>query len=143
MGFLAGENITAGRLNRLQPKTDLAIQSGPLNGPSTNALVPGCTISITTEAPNAEYLVTWHADFDLTSATTGTQLARARVNGAVVTTLADFAGEVSTDRGTTGNQAKGTLPAAGTHTFELVATLGSGASLNSASTISVIVTEVA
>lgn len=143
MAFLAGENITAGRLNRLQPKQYFAAQTGVLSGAVTNTLVPGCTITLTTEAANAEYTVTWFIDFDLTGVTTGTQLGRPRVDGGVLTGFADFAGEVATDRGTPGNQATGTLAAAGSHTFDLVATLGAGASVNTASTILVVITEVA
>ncbi len=141
MAFLAGENITAGRLNRLQPKTYYATQTGTLTGAVTATLVPGCSVTFTTEAANAQYDVTWFLDFDLTGATTGTQLGRARVDGAVVTPVADFAGEVATDRGTPGNQAVGTLAAAGTHTIDLVATLGANASINTASTIKVVITE--
>jgi hypothetical protein len=141
--FLAGENITAGRLNRLQPKKYWMYQSAPLAGPQTVQLVPGCSQTITTEMPGATWTAWWFLDFDITTAHTGTSLGRARVNGSTALVYADFAGEVVTDRGTPGNSASGTLATAGDHLFELVATLQTGIQLNAASSMLVEITEVA
>jgi hypothetical protein len=87
MGFLAGENITAGRLNRLQPKKYPVYQTGTLVGAVTNTLVPGCTINIVNETAGATWTCWWTLDFDLTSTTTTTGTGRARVDGVLATTF--------------------------------------------------------
>jgi hypothetical protein len=143
MGFLAGERITAGRLNRLQPKEFFVYQTAELAGATTNVLVPGMTLNFDTEAPNATYSITWFLDFDITTAHTGTSLGRARLNGVNVATYAAFAGEVVTDRGTPGNQHKGVITNAGSHTFDVVATLQAGCKLFAMSSVLLRVTEVA
>lgn len=142
MAFLAGENITAGRLNRLQPKKSIVYQTAPLVGAVTNTLVPGCTISITNETAGALWTCWWSLDYDLTTATTATGTGRARVDGVLATTFAPWAAEVGTDRATVGNVATGSLASAGPHTFDLVATLPAGIQLATQSALLIEITEV-
>jgi hypothetical protein len=143
MSFLAGERITAARLNRLQPTEYFIQQTAVLAGATTNVLVPGMTIPFTTLAPNATYTATWFLDFDITTAHTGTSLGRARLDASIVATYADFAGEVVTDRMSPGNQFSGTIALAGAHTLDVVATLQTGCQLNTVSSVLLRVTEVA
>jgi hypothetical protein len=143
VAFLAGEDITAGRLNRLQPVKTWVYQSAPLVGPQTVVLVPGCTFSYVTEMPNAKWMAWWFLDFDNTGTQTGTSLGRVRVAGFTAPVYGSWPGEVTTDRGSPGNQASGTLGAAGTYLFELVATLQTNTQLNAATSLCVEITEVA
>ncbi|WP_159056204.1 hypothetical protein [Streptomyces sp. DSM 15324] len=53
MAYAAGDRMTAGRTNRLQPKQYYAIGSGTVAGAATNADVPSATVTFTTEAANA------------------------------------------------------------------------------------------
>lgn len=142
MAFLAGEDITAGRLNRLQPKKYIVYQTSTLTGAVTNTLVPGCTISITNETAGATWTCWWALDFDLTSATTSAGTGRARVDGILATTFGVYAAEVTTDRATPGNFATGTLATAAAHTFELVATLPANMQLATQSALLIEITEV-
>ncbi len=143
MAFLAGENITAARLNRLQVKKYVVYQTSVLSGAVTNTLVPGCTINITNETVGAEWTCWWFLDFDLTSATTSSGTGRARVDGVAATTFAPFAAEVSTDRATPGNFAMGTLATVGSHTFDLIATLPANMQLTTQSSLLIEIKEVA
>lgn len=54
MSFSPGQFITAQRLNRLQPKPYWAQASSTVAASSTNADVPGCSVSFTTETDNAQ-----------------------------------------------------------------------------------------
>lgn len=143
MAFLAGEDITAGRLNRLQTKKYPVYQTSSLVGAVTNTLVPGCTISITNETAGASWVCWWTLDFDLTSTTTTTGTGRARVDGVLATTFGAFGAEVGTDRASLGNFATGTLATVGPHTFELVATLPASMQLATQSALLIEITEVA
>ncbi|MGW5352198.1 hypothetical protein ACWERV_17015 [Streptomyces sp. NPDC004031] len=121
MGFLAGETVTADRLNRLQPTVYFAIGSGMVVGAQTNADVPSATITLTTQTAGATYTAECVWDVDLTGATTATGTARMMLDGTAQPPLAVFGQEVATDRLTTAQNYSGTLATAGSHTFKLVA----------------------
>lgn len=142
MGFLAGEDITAGRLNRLQPTTYWAQASGTVAASQTNVDVPGATLSITTQTANAQLEIVWFADFDMTGAGTATGSVRPFVGATGAPAFAVFGAEVTTDRGTPGNTWVTTVAAASTFTVKLVATTTANQTLNIYTTLKVTVTEV-
>lgn len=121
MAIQAGETITAGRLNRLQPKTYYAIGSGTVVGAASGADVPSASVTFTTEVANATYEATCIWDIDLTGATSATGTARLAVDGVAQSPLAVFGQEVATDRLTIPQTYSGTLGAAGSHTLKLIA----------------------
>ncbi len=142
MAFLSGERITAARLNRLRPTIYSGYATAPIAGPVTNALIPGLSFTVVTTAPNAEYLATWFTDFDQTGPTTvSSALSRLRVNGSIISLFAAGQQEVASDRVTVGQLHNGVLATPGTHTFEVICSLGSALQINTQSTLSVVVTE--
>lgn len=121
MSILAGEIVTAARLNQLQPKVYYAQGSGSVVGAATNADVPSATVTFDTETDGAVYAVTGTWDVNWTGATTSIGTARIAVDGAAQTPLCTFQAEVATDRGTYSQCYSGALAAAGSHTIKLIA----------------------
>jgi len=144
MAFLAGERITAARLNRLQSTTYSATGTGTLTGPVSNADVTDATITLTTETDGATFAAWCVWDVDLSSATTGLGFARLNVDGSLLNPLSTYALDAATDRLTVPQNYEGTLATAGTHTLKLVATLVAGQQILGVNTsILVKITEVA
>jgi hypothetical protein len=144
MAFLAGENITAGRLNRLQPKPYIVKASGSLAASSTNVDVPGCSIPFTTEAANAIVQCSWSTDYDLTGATTtlaSTRLFLDTATGSDVFNV--FAAEVATDRASAAQFWQFTVSTAGAHTIKMQGTTPANMTLNIYTVIKLLVIEVA
>jgi hypothetical protein len=123
MPILAGERVTAARLNRLQPKTYSVTSNALLSGSVTDSDVPGASISLTTETDNAVYLATAAADLDLSGATTNLGRCKLSVDSSIQSPEALFQAAAATDRVTASQQWRGTLGSAGSHTLKLVATL--------------------
>ncbi len=127
MTFLAGERITAARINRLQPKTYVAACSSALTATtSTYADITGASITLTTETDNATY--TAHAVFDMNVlATSGTILmvGRMQVDSVTDSGIAVYAMDALT-RATVAMSWRGTIASAGSHTFKLQGALTSG-----------------
>lgn len=121
MAFLAGERITATRLNRLQPVKYAAVGSGTLTGPQTNADVTDATITLTTETDGAGYVAWCVWDINTTGAAAGTATMRLNFDTANLTPLATFNGPDSGERSTVTQVYEGTVTTAGSHTFKLVA----------------------
>lgn len=149
MSFLAGETITAGRLNRLQPVDyDAAATSALAVGNSTYADIPGCSITLTTGAANATYKAWAVLDCSVTAvSTTALMVGRHVVDGVVDTGIAVYAMD-TLDRATIAMMWRGTLASAGSHTLKLqgalTATVASGGSfLQSDTKLMVTITEVA
>lgn len=144
MTFLAGENITAGRLNRLQPTTYHANGSGTVAASQTNADVPGCTVTFTTAAANAVVDIWWFVQFDLAGPTTTVNTSRINIDAGAQTSpiVAAMAAEVSTDAVTTGQSWKATLAAAGSHTIKVQATTPANGGVGTNNSLKVMVTEV-
>ena len=128
MAFLAGEMLTAGRLNRLRGQPYFAQASSALTKTDTTfADITGASITFTTAAANAEYTV--DAVFDCA---VGTTSASTRMLGRIVTDGVAESGfgihEMDNlDRDSVATVAKGTLAAAGSHTIKLQGALSAAA----------------
>lgn len=121
MGFLAGETLTAQRLDRLRTKTDGAIGSGTVAASQTNADVTSATVTMTTETA-ADYKVICVWDFVATGAPASSSNGRLVIDGVSQSPLAVFNASGAGDRDTITQVYEGTLSAAGSHTFKLIAT---------------------
>lgn len=144
MTFLAGENITAARLNRLQPITLTGLGSGTVAASQTNADIPGCTVTFTTSTANAVAHCWWVPDFDLSGPQTGTGTSRLLLDGATASTkTAQYAGETATDRTTVAQMDQFTIASAGSHTIKVQATTLASMTIGLQSTLRVMVVEVA
>jgi hypothetical protein len=134
MPILAGQTVTAGQLNRMQP-TPYYEQAGTPTNLSTTTFVDigGCSITLTTAAANAAYTVQANFSFDTVTSVASAPFPYTRgaldVNGVVQS------GEARWSEGTTGMDTgdysmsskswSGTLAAAGSHTLKLVGALNS------------------
>ncbi|MEU0102387.1 hypothetical protein [Streptomyces sp. NPDC006267] len=147
MPILAGQIVTAAQLNRLQPKTFRAAATSPLAGPVALTDVPGATITLTTEMPNAVYVATAWFDYRVTS-TSGTGLGSGNVDvdGSIHSEYAVFrdshAAGATAFTDSVGHTYRGVLPAAGSHTLKLIAAPSTGQQVNVYSSITVVVYEV-
>lgn len=147
MPILAGQIVTAGQLNRLQPRTYRAVATGTLAGAVTNGDVPGAAVTLTTEKPGAVYVVSAWFDVRVTS-TSGTALGSGNVDvdGDIQSEYAVFrdshAGSANGSGSSVGHTYRGTLPAAGSHTLKLVASPSTGQQINVYSSITVTIYEV-
>lgn len=120
MGFLAGETITAGKLNRIQPT--------PYEEPCTAALtvttatyadITGCSITLTTAAANAVYMAEAVFDANVTVVSgTSLMVGRLLVDGVTDSGIAVYAMD-TTDRATIAMRWRGLLASAGSHTLKL------------------------
>lgn len=120
MAILAGQRVTAGQLNRIQPKSYGAVGSGSIAASQTNADVTDATVTF-----EAETLATYTAwcvwDYNVTGATAATGTARLAIDGVNQSPLATFNGTANNQRGTITQEYHGVLAATGSHTFKLVA----------------------
>ncbi|MFC8704727.1 hypothetical protein ACFUIV_21370 [Streptomyces anulatus] len=133
MPILAGQKVTAGQLNRLQPKTYRAgVQTSALTGPLTNADAPGIEVAFTTLAPGATVTAQIVCDFDPTTTVGGLSSGRLWIDGVGVGEFAVYQQGPGTvgDRGSTPQTYREVVPAAGAHTAKLVVTLATGMNLN-------------
>jgi hypothetical protein len=143
MSFLAGDLLTAQRVNRLRPTPYTKAATGTLGAGVTTADVPGATITFDTETDGAEVQVTWFVDFDLSGATTSLHSSRVLLDGVTASdTFATYAAEVATDRGSTGSTHKYTIPLAGSHTIKIQATTPANGGVNLYSVLSLVVYEI-
>jgi hypothetical protein len=144
MAFLAGERITAARLNRLQTVTYGAIGSGTVVASSTNADVTSATVTITTEAASAQYKAICVWDYNATGVPGASSTARLAIDGVGQSPLATFRGDAANERGTVTQTYEGNLGAAGTYTFKLIATTSTNVEIQGVNcSITVDITEVA
>jgi hypothetical protein len=133
MPFLAGDIITAQKLNWLSPTIQGAQASGVVPASSTNVDVPGTTLNPTTTNAGALIKVFWYAAFYTASGSAAGTGATCRVliDGVAPTALAmgapDAAGAVGQQQGAA--SAVTTLSAAGAHTIKLNATTPAGRSV--------------
>ncbi|MEU2149310.1 hypothetical protein ABZ741_34060 [Streptomyces globisporus] len=119
MPILAGQIITAGQLNRLQPVVYSATGSSNLVLTTTDTDVPGASVTLTTGTANAIYVAHGVFCFDAGGAVTDFGSGILNVDGAQASGNARWSGEVGTDFGTDTQLWTGTLPAAGSHTLKL------------------------
>lgn len=122
MAYLAGERITAARLNRLQPTPYGAVGSGVISASSTNADVTSATVTFTTATAGAAYKAWCTWDFNALGIPGGSSTARLAIDGVGQSPLATFRGDAANERGTVSQVYTGTLSASGSHTFKLIAT---------------------
>ncbi|WP_274031496.1 hypothetical protein [Streptomyces sp. MMBL 11-1] len=146
MPILAGQIVTAGQLTRMQPREYIAAASGPLTASTTYALIPGCTITVTTVAANATWSATGVFDCNVTTAhTTNLMVGRLTVDGVAESGLSIHAMD-TLDRDTVAMLwGGGTLSAAGNHTFNMEGVIngaGGAGTFNAYSRLSVTITEV-
>ncbi|MGW6455502.1 hypothetical protein ACWF94_06160 [Streptomyces sp. NPDC055078] len=125
MPLYAGQILTAGQAERIQPRTYEAAGNVQTTGPVSNFDVPGAVINLTTLAPNATYVAECVWDFDQVG--TGTNAlgsGRLKVDGVLADRFATFQtnGSVN-DRKTTSQNYRGILAAAGAHTLGLTVNL--------------------
>lgn len=136
MPILAGEVVTAARLNRLQPTPYHVDASAPIGPSVTDTDIPGATITLTTQTNNAKFEATGDYDFDYSGAATALEQGKLVVDGVIQTGTANCQDGTATtnDRRTHSRTWYGTLVTAGSHTLKLTATLGSGIAINATHT---------
>lgn len=142
MPVAAGEKVRASVLNRLQPKPYYAVATTTLPASSSSVLVPGLSITLTTETAGAAFKAWIVLDADPAGAATTLISGRLLVDAVGQPVFATYAGEVSTDRSTVPQNYKGTLASAGSHTFTVVATTNANQQINVYSSLLVEITEV-
>lgn len=143
MGFLAGDLITAQRLNRLKATPYWKAATGTLGASQTNIDIPGVTITFTTETNLAVVQCWWYVDADLSGATTNAGFSRALLDNVTPSDVfASFGAEVATDRGTPGQSQLFTIPTAGSHTIKVQGTTPANFTFNVYSTLMLLVHEV-
>ena len=125
MPILAGGIITAGQLDRMQPRVYYAQAGSPTTITTTTyTAVGGCSITLDTLAANARFSVQANFSFDVTTAVSGVY-----TKGALFVDGVQQSGEARWTEGTSGNDTGdydmagkawlGTLAAAGSHTLDL------------------------
>ena len=133
MGFLAGDIITAQKLNWLTPVILGAQASGTVGPSSTNVDIPGTTLSPTTSNAGALIKVFWYAAFYTAAGSLlgALNTARAVIDGVGTVTFAiagpDASGAAGKQQGAA--SVVTTLAASGAHTIKLQATTGAGVTL--------------
>lgn len=120
MPIPAGGIITAGQLARIQPQQYIAAATSALTASTTYAVIPGCTITLTTSTANATWTATGVFDCSVTTIhTSNLMVGRLTVDGASQSGLAIHAMD-TLDRDTVAMLwGGGTLAAAGLHTFSM------------------------
>ncbi|MFE0270804.1 hypothetical protein ACFWZY_01490 [Streptomyces sp. NPDC058992] len=121
MPFLAGQVVTAGQMDRIQPRPYSAAGSGTVAAGSTNADVTGATITLTTQTANAVFKAVCVWDFNTTGVPGGSSTARLALDGVGQSPLATWRGDAANERGTVSQAYHGTVASAGSHTFKLIA----------------------
>jgi hypothetical protein len=143
MTFLAGDILTAQRINRLAPKPYYKQSTGNLAAGSTGVDVPGASITFTTETDGATVQCVWVVDYDLTGATTAVASARLLLDGVTsADAFAIFEAEVATDRGSVAQTHQYTVPVAGSHTIKMVGTVPANMIINQYTTLTLLVFEI-
>lgn len=121
MSILAFEIVTAGRLNRMQPRVYNAACSSDVALSGSAADITGATVTFSTAAANATALVSWFADTDATNTTAAIGSVYINVDGVDQASPATIheQGTSNDARSTPGQQSTVTLTSAGSHTIKL------------------------
>ena len=119
MAFLAGETITAGRLQRLQPTPYAATGTSNLTLASTETDVPGASITLTSETNGALYVCQAVFSFDIVTDTTDRAEGILHLDGTQVSGNARWAGQDALNFAMAPQQWQGALGSAGEHTLKL------------------------
>lgn len=144
MSFLAGDLLTAQRVNRLAPKTYHQKASGNLPASSSGVDIPGTSIPFTTETNGATVDVWFVCDFDNT-ASPGASIGSVKVvlDGATAGSVFGIFGANITDgRSTVANVDQFTVPTAGAHTIKMQATTPANMITNQYTALKLMVSEV-
>ncbi|MFF9688993.1 hypothetical protein [Streptomyces sp. NPDC014623] len=120
MPILAGQTVTAGQLNRLQPKVYWAQGSGSIVGPATNADIPSATVTLTAETAGATYTAVCTFDTNVTLNGSGTWLGRMALDGVGQNPVSTMNEPTAPGRAASTQTYSGTLTA-GSHTLKLIA----------------------
>mgnify|MGYP001615677633 FL=1 len=143
MAFLAGDLLTAQRVNRLQSKRYFDAATGTLAASSTHVDIPGLSIAFTTETNGATVSCFWTSDFDLTGATTTLGSTRLLLDSVTASSnFATFQAGISTDRGTSAQTCEFTIGTAGAHTIKMQGTTPANMIINLYTALTIIVSEV-
>lgn len=144
MAFMAGERVTAARLNRLQPTSYYATASSALSGAAANADVPGCTQTFNVDTLGAIYVV--HAVFDYRLTATPSTLGSGNINvdGVIPSQFAVFrdgGGSLGTTASVT-QVYRGSFSTTGSHTIKMIASPVAGQQVNIYSSLLVTIYEI-
>ncbi len=144
MPFLSGENITAQRLNRLQPKSYWAQASGTVAASSSSVDVPGATATFSTEVAGATAIISWQAAFYFTGVAGGLASVAPLIDGVTVSPNVALARQqASLDQIQGASSWQTTLAAAGSHTIKLRANTGTNTVVQIYTALQVMILEVA
>jgi len=136
MPFAAGEIITAGRLNRLQPVTYEASATADLTLSTTETDIVGATVTLTTQTAGAVFVVEGTFDFSAATGAAGViMVGRLSVDGSTDIEEAHADGSTTGARVTANQEWRGTLATAGDHTLKLRALKSAAGGTMSARTI--------
>lgn len=142
MAILAGEIVTAARLNRMQPVTYVATATADLTGAgAASAAITGATKTFTTTTANAVAHVTAFFDFDHSASVSTVATGELFLGGVKQTSECVYQqGTASAnDRMTPGQTWLITLGAAGSYTLDLRATVPTNITVHQTNTRLVIV----
>lgn len=145
MPILAGEVVTAAKLNRLQTTSYQAVATATLAASSTDADVVGATVTFTTQTDNAVFEATGDFQVIWTGNGTNSAVGKLAVDGTIQsgqTATRQAGGSTNGDSVTVSRTWRGTLSPAGSHTIKLVATTGTNQTISSASSATVITVKV-
>ncbi|WP_097865955.1 hypothetical protein [Streptomyces sp. rh34] len=119
MPILSGQIVTAGQLNRMQPRQFSAAATSALSASTTYALIPGCSLTLPSTVANATWTAVGVFDCSVTTThTTNLMVGRLVVDTVAQTGLAIHAMD-TLDRDTVAMLWSGTFAAAGSHALQL------------------------
>ncbi|MEU5980140.1 hypothetical protein [Streptomyces sp. NPDC047315] len=145
MPILAGQIVTAGQLDRMQPTPYSAECTAALTGTTTYQPIPGLTITLATETAGARFTAAGVFDCSVTTVhATNLMVGKLQINSVDQSGLAIHAMD-TLDRDTVAMSWSGTLGSAGTQTFTLLGVVnaaGGGGLFHINSRLEVVIYEV-
>lgn len=143
MAFLAGENLTAGRVNRLAPKPYWAQANNTLPASSSAVDVPGASITFSTETAGATVVVNWQAAFYHSGVAGALNSVVAVLDTSTVAPMVAFGRQqANTDNVQGAATWQTTIASAGSHTIKLRGTTGTNCVIQIYTALSITVYEV-
>lgn len=119
MPFLAGQRITAARLQRLQPAEYSATGTANVVLTSSDQVLTGAQVTLVSETAGATFVCQGFYSFDITSDTTDYAEGTMYLDGTKVSGSVRWAGANSSNFAMAAQMWRGSLGAAGAHTFDL------------------------
>lgn len=126
MPFLAGERVTAGRLNMLQPVPYSETGTSTQTVTTTETLIDGCSITLTTLTDGALYVARAVVTHDSIGTSTANIDTRCFLDGSALSGSARWSSTTATDFGEASMLWHGPVGAAGSHTWDLRTKGGTG-----------------